>query len=93
MHLKKNKKSEIHLTFVDQDEGEDIKPTIKQRPQKIKTVMKTPLIAIKADGHEVSLEGWKEGMRQSCNRSSVELLNINTEGSKLHDSASLNTLK
>ena len=55
--------------------------------------MKTPLIAIKADGHEVSLEGWKEGMRQSCNRSSVELLNINTEGSKLHDSASLNTLK
>jgi hypothetical protein len=55
--------------------------------------MKTPLIAIKADGQEVSLEGWKEGMRQSCNRSSVELLNINTEGSKLHDSASLNTLK
>jgi len=25
--------------------------------------MKTPLIAIKADGREVSLEGWKEGAK------------------------------
>lgn len=56
--------------------------------------MKTPLIAIKADGREVSLEGWKEGERQLGNRSSVELLNINntTEGSNHHDSASLLTL-
>jgi hypothetical protein len=30
---------------------------------KLKTVMKTPLIAIKADGREVSLEGWKEGAK------------------------------
>lgn len=56
--------------------------------------MKTPLIAIKADDREVSLEGWKEGVNQPGNRSSVELLNVinATEGSNQHDSASLLTL-
>ncbi len=56
--------------------------------------MKTPLIAIKADGREVSLEGWKEGAKQSGNRSSVELLNVinATEGSNQHDSVSLLSL-
>lgn len=53
--------------------------------------MKTPLIAIKADGVDVSFEGWKETAKQSCNQSSVELLNVinATEGTNQHDSVSL----